>query len=63
MWFFASISEMMPKWFAIKDIPYEKMCPDDRFWLPLILEGKRFDAYFRYDKNGVILQHTIDVRN
>ncbi len=33
--------EMDPKWFSINNIPYNKMFTDDKYWLPLILEGKK----------------------
>ena len=33
--------EMMPKWFDLKDIPYNEMWDDDRIWLPLILKGEK----------------------
>ena len=47
--------EMNPKWFDIKDIPYDKMFPDDKYWFPLILEGKKIRAYFEFDENWNIL--------
>ncbi len=34
--------EMRPKWYAESEIPYEKMWPDDKFWLHFLLEGKSF---------------------
>jgi 8-oxo-dGTP pyrophosphatase MutT (NUDIX family) len=33
--------EMKPKWFKIKDIPYNMMWETDRIWLPLVLEFKK----------------------
>jgi len=41
------------KWFALDDIPYDEMWEDDRFWIPLMLMGRRFDATFSYDKANV----------
>ena len=38
--------EMLPQWYAEKDIPYDKMWADDQYWVPLFLEGKRFKALF-----------------
>jgi 8-oxo-dGTP diphosphatase/2-hydroxy-dATP diphosphatase len=48
--------EMKPQWFSIPDIPYDQMWPDDRYWLPLLLAGKKFKGTFRFDQpaNGVI---------
>jgi 8-oxo-dGTP diphosphatase/2-hydroxy-dATP diphosphatase len=41
--------EMKPKWFAYQDIPYAKMWPDDAYWLPLVLEGRRVKGSFHFD--------------
>lgn len=51
--------EMDPKWFNINNIPYEKMFPDDKYWLPLILEGKKVRAYFDFDENWNLLSKEI----
>jgi 8-oxo-dGTP diphosphatase/2-hydroxy-dATP diphosphatase len=32
--------EMMPEWFDVAKIPYEKMWPDDSYWMPKFLDGK-----------------------
>jgi 8-oxo-dGTP diphosphatase / 2-hydroxy-dATP diphosphatase len=42
--------EMKPRWFKIKDIPYDKMWSDDKFWLPLFLAGKKFKGDFLFDQ-------------
>ncbi len=42
--------EMRPKWFALNDIPYDTMWPDDRFWLPMFLAGKSFTGEFHFDR-------------
>ena len=52
--------EMNPKWFDIQSIPYDKMFPDDKYWLPLILEGKKINAYFEFDEDWNILSKRID---
>lgn len=51
--------EMSPKWFNINNIPYEKMFPDDKYWLPLILKGKKVKAYFDFDENWNLLSKEI----
>ena len=33
--------EMNPKWFDIKKLPFNQMLPDDKYWLPLVLDGKK----------------------
>jgi len=40
------------QWFALKDIPYEEMWQDDRYWLPLLLDGKSFEGDFYFDEEG-----------
>ncbi len=52
--------EMRPEWFDTSDIPYDKMFPDDKHWLPLILEGKKIHAYFDFDKDWNMLSKNIE---
>jgi len=47
--------EMRPEWFAIEDIPYHLMWPDDKYWLPLLLAGKKLKGKFVLGKEDVIL--------
>ena len=42
--------EMRPQWFALNQIPYEKMWADDILWFPLFLKGIYFLAYFHFDR-------------
>jgi len=51
--------EMRPKWFGLNDIPYESMWSDDKYWLPLVIAGKRIEADFYFDSNNQVLKHTI----
>ena len=34
--------EMRPQWFPVSQSPYDQMWPDDRHWMPMLLEGKSF---------------------
>ena len=52
--------EMNPKWFAVADIPFEKMWPDDRFWLPHMLAGKLVRAEFTFGEGDVILDKKVE---
>lgn len=38
--------EMKPQWFSINEIPYNKMFPDDKYWLPLVLKGQKNKSIF-----------------
>lgn len=51
--------EMKPNWFSLDSIPYNQMFPDDKYWLPLILEGKKINAYFDFDENWNLLSKDI----
>ncbi len=44
--------EARPEWFEIDEIPYERMWPDDKYWLPLLVEGKEFEGTFNFDEEG-----------
>ena len=43
-------SEMKPKWFHVKEIPLDQMWPDDTYWMPLFLKGKKFRGKFVFDR-------------
>ena len=51
--------EMRPYWFKIDSIPYDKMFSDDKYWLPLIIGGKKIKAYFHFDENWNILSSNV----
>lgn len=56
--------EMRPEWFAFSDIPYATMWPDDRYWLPLFLSGKKFRTKFLFGAGDVILEkEVLEVEN
>ena len=46
--------ETRPFWTEIDDLDYTKMWEDDRLWLPMALEGKRFDGRFIFDDKIMI---------
>ena len=50
--------EMRPQWFDVKEIPYAHMWPDDPFWLPLFLQGKKFKGKFVFE-GDIITEHSI----
>lgn len=54
--------EMRPEWFDLDKVPFGKMFPDDKIWLPIMLEGKNFEGYFKFDEDFNVLDHTIEIK-
>lgn len=52
--------EMKPKWFHIKKIPYKKMWPDDKYWLPLLLKGQKFMGEFYFNLDNEIKKYELN---
>lgn len=48
--------EMKPQWFHVDEIPFQEMWPDDIFWMPLFLGGKKFKGKFLFGEADVILE-------
>ncbi len=56
--------EMRPKWFSVKDINFDNMWPDDKYWLPQVIKGKRFIARFEYgDDDETITDYQISIQD
>lgn len=51
--------EMKPKWFAVSHIPYEKMWPADRHWIPVFLKGLKFEGKINFDENKKVIDYNI----
>ncbi len=47
--------EMKPQWFAIDEIPFRAMWPDDAHWFPLYLAGKKFTGHFLFGPGDSIV--------
>ncbi|XP_023685767.1 oxidized purine nucleoside triphosphate hydrolase [Paramormyrops kingsleyae] len=52
--------EMRPKWFDCSEIPYDQMWPDDILWYPLMLQGKKFLGYFRFQGHDLMLEQKLE---
>ena len=53
--------EMLPKWFNVDEIPIEEMWPDDRYWMPLFLEGKKFKGRFLFGEGDSVLEKSLEI--
>jgi 8-oxo-dGTP pyrophosphatase MutT (NUDIX family) len=50
-------NEMVPKWFNIKNLPWEEMWQNDRIWLEKILkEGKKIKGFVENDEKGNVIK-------
>lgn len=38
------------RWFGAKELPFDNMWEDDRYWMHLMLEKRKFDANFYFDE-------------
>lgn len=52
--------EMKPCWFETNHLPFNSMWPDDIFWLPQVLSGKKIQAEFIFGDNDIILNKKIN---
>ncbi|MBU1050690.1 8-oxo-dGTP diphosphatase [Candidatus Bipolaricaulota bacterium] len=44
--------EMLPSWFSVNEIPFERMWQDDAYWLPIVLGGKHIVAEFTFGEDN-----------
>lgn len=56
----AETPEAEPFWSSVHEIPYELMWQDDRYWLPAMLEGRRFKAFFTFEGDRM-LDYSLEV--
>ena len=52
--------EAEPLWFELDAIPFDEMWEDDRYWLPLVINGRRFTGRWIFDGDRM-LDHTLDI--
>jgi 8-oxo-dGTP diphosphatase len=50
--------EAVPIWFSTDAIPFDEMWEDDRHWLPQVLAGQRFQAWFLFDGDRMLERKT-----
>jgi 8-oxo-dGTP diphosphatase/2-hydroxy-dATP diphosphatase len=53
---FVESEEMKPQWFAVDQIPFAQMWPDDKYWMPIFLAGKKFTGKIIFGKLDVVLK-------
>lgn len=55
--------EMKPQWYFVDEIPFKEMWPDDIYWIPLFLKGKKFKGKFLFGEKDEILEKEISGAN
>lgn len=51
--------EMRPQWFDESVLPFHQMWPDDAYWFPLFLQGKKFTGTFVF-KDDKIIEYSLN---
>ena len=51
--------EMKPQWFDISEVPFKNMWPDDKYWLPFFLQGKKFTGRFLFGLKDSIIEFNL----
>jgi len=46
--------EASPLWTRMDQIPFEKMWEDDKYWLPMMIRGERFQARWIFDGDRMV---------
>lgn len=52
--------ETKPFWTDISTLDYSRMWEDDRLWLPMALEGRKFDGRFLFDDKAMLDAEVIE---
>jgi 8-oxo-dGTP diphosphatase len=49
------------RWFPAEEFPYDQMWEDDRYWIPLMMEGIKFRGKFEFTADSKkLISHTIE---
>jgi len=50
------------RWIDLDEIPYCEMWEDDRYWLPMLIEGKNFNGEFYFNQGTKLLNHKLEIQ-
>jgi 8-oxo-dGTP diphosphatase len=54
--------EASPRWCDLAEIPFDEMWEDDRYWLPLVIQGRRFSGYWIFDGDHMV-DYRLDIQD
>lgn len=57
----AETEEMLPAWYPVEQIPFERMGQADPLWIPPVLQGHKVVANFHYDENNTMYKTEVSV--
>lgn len=57
----AETEEMKPQWYKVNEIPFAEMWPDDQYWFPIFLDGKKFAGKFLFGEGDIIVKQELAV--
>ena len=49
--------EAAPLWTRLDDIPFDAMWEDDKYWLPMLIHGERFQTRWIFDGDRMVDYH------
>ena len=49
--------EMIPAWYDVNNMPFEKMLADDLLWYPYVFKNQKFTGKVKFDQNMKMLEH------
>jgi len=52
--------EITTDWFHESFLPYKQMWSGDKYWLPMLLAGKKFKGNFLFDKDFKIAEYKLE---
>ncbi|MDR0957032.1 MAG: 8-oxo-dGTP diphosphatase [Candidatus Nomurabacteria bacterium] len=55
----STIEAKTPRWFNKNGLPFERMLPDDKFWLPRVLGGEKLVGKFYFNDDWTIEKYEL----
>jgi len=52
--------EMLPDWYPVEEIPFERMGQADSLWIPPVLRGRRVRASFYYTEENEMFDPSVE---
>ena len=52
--------ELIPEWFPLDDLPFNRMWADAQHWMPDAMRGRKVDSFFRYNEKNEATEHAVN---